>query len=237
MTLIRRSWSRTPPGVREISSHAHYVRDERTFRRRRGAPHTNLYGGANTASNTAVPQLCGWESFVGQRRRECRRKPQPPIPRTLRAVARTDVYGGLFHLLQARPGGRLAQREEIVIKDKTILHSVPGQRIRASSLCKGALFHAPTVNDSRQTIISLDAARLVKNSVFCVALPGELLLGGPRPRPHGRIFSGHHVFQRRWFGPCPTFDQVQVLARSLIIGFRTEVGHIDHEGIALPVAA
>src|SRR5216684_1545172 len=32
-------------------------------------------------------------------------------------------------------------------------------------------------------------------------------------------------------------DQMQVLAGALVIGLRTEVRHIDHERVALPVAA
>jgi hypothetical protein len=41
------------------------------------------------------------------------------------------------------PCGALPQREQIIIKYKATLHGVPGQRIRSSSLCEGALFHTP----------------------------------------------------------------------------------------------
>jgi hypothetical protein len=99
------------------------------------------------------------------------------------------------------PCGALPQREQIVVKYKATLHGVLGQRIRASSLREGALFHAPTMHDSGKTIVSLDAARLVIKSVIGVALPGELLLGCPRLRPHSRILNGHDVFERRWPGP------------------------------------
>src|SRR5215831_2064318 len=111
-----------------------------------------------------------------------------------------------------------AQREQIVLKYETTLHRVPGQRIRPSSLRKGSLFHPPAMHDSRETIVSLNAARLVEKSVLGVALSGELLLGGPRPSPNGRIFGGHHVFERRRPGPCPMLHQVQVLPRTLVIG-------------------
>src|SRR5215475_2200832 len=93
------------------------------------------------------------------------------------------------------------------------------------------------MHDSRETIVSLNAAWLVIKSVIGVALPGELLLGGPRPRPHGRILSGHDVFERRRGGPCPTLHQVQILPRTLVIGLGTEVRHVDNERIALPAAA
>src|SRR5258708_12081740 len=93
------------------------------------------------------------------------------------------------------------------------------------------------MHDSRETTVSLNAARLVIKSVIGVALPGELLLASPRPRPRSRILSGHDVFERRRPGPCPTHHQVQVLPRTLVIGLGTEVRHVDHERIALPAAA
>src|SRR6516164_2514854 len=89
----------------------------------------------------------------------------------------------------------------------------------------------------RQCVISLDAARLVISSIFLVALLCELLLGRPRPRPYRWVFCRNDVFKRGWAGPRPALNQAQVLARSQKIGLRTEVGHIDDEGIALPVAA
>jgi hypothetical protein len=46
-----------------------------------------------------------------------------------------------------------------------------------------------------ETIVSLDATRLVIESVLLVALPGELLRGGPRLRPHGRISRAYLGFQ------------------------------------------
>src|SRR5262245_16888960 len=89
----------------------------------------------------------------------------------------------------------------------------------------------------RQAEVSFDAARLVINSVLLLALPGELLLDRPRPRPHGRIFYRDNVRKRLWPGARPALDQVQVFARALEIGFGTEVRHVDHKRVALPTAA
>src|SRR5262249_40710411 len=133
--------------------------------------------------------------------------------------------------------GALPQREQIIIKYEAALHGVPGQRIWASSVREGLFFHAPTMYYSRQAIVSLNAAWLVIKSVLGVALPGELLLGGPWPRPYGWIFSGHDVFERRWPRPGPALHQVQVLPRTLVIGLGTEVRHVDHQRIALPATA
>src|SRR5262245_33413751 len=85
-------------------------------------------------------------------------------------------------------------------------------------------------------IVSFDAARLVIEPVVLVALPCEVLPDGPGPGPHGRIFDRHDVFKRVRAGPFPALDQVQVLARALIIGLRAEVGHVDDERVAFPAA-
>src|SRR6266446_1293774 len=125
------------------------------------------------------------------------------------------------------------QRIWIAVRD---FYAVLGCRIRTSSLRKGELFEASSMQQPREAIVSFDAARLVINSVLLVALPDELLLGGPWPGPHGRIFDGHGIFKRGRSGPRPALDQMQVLPRALIIGLRTEIRHVDDEGIALPVA-
>src|ERR1700692_716350 len=83
--------------------------------------------------------------------------------------------------------GALPQR--ISLGGQNTAYVVHSSRVRASSLRKGALFHAPSMQQPWQAIVALDAARLVINSVVLVALPGELLLDGPRPSPHGRIFD------------------------------------------------
>src|SRR5260370_4801471 len=89
----------------------------------------------------------------------------------------------------------------------------------------------------RETKVAFEAARLGIQSVLLVALSGELLLDGPRPRPHGRIFDRDLVREGLWSGARPALNQVQVLARSEHIGFRTEAGHVDHKRVALPIAA
>src|SRR5262245_22756939 len=88
-----------------------------------------------------------------------------------------------------------------------------------------------------QTIVAFEAARLGIEPVLFIALQGELLLDGPRTRPHGRILDCDLVGQRPWAGAGPALDQVKVLARSKDLGLRTEVGHVDHERVALPTAA
>src|ERR1700722_18298215 len=106
-----------------------------------------------------------------------------------------------------------------------------------SSLRKGDLFRTPPMQQPRETIIAFEAARFGINSVLLVALPAELLLYGPWPRPHGRIFDLDLVGEGLWSGARPSLDEMQVLARSEDIGFRAEIGHVDDQGIALPMAA
>src|SRR5580704_2336786 len=117
--------------------------------------------------------------------------------------------------------------QRVMLNGQHSTYVVLGSRIGTSSLGKGALFRAPSMQQPRQAVISFDAARLVIDSVLLVTLPGELLLGGPWPRPHGRIFHHDLVFEGLWSGARPALDEVQVLARPLEIGFRTEVGHVD----------
>src|SRR5207245_9079770 len=110
-------------------------------------------------------------------------------------------------------------------------------RIGTLSLRKGGLGHALSPHQPRGGIVSFDAARLIINSVLLLALLSELLLDRPRPRPHRRILDRDGVFERARPGPRPAFEQMQVLARALIISLRTEVRHVDHQRIALPMAA
>src|SRR5262249_13106105 len=93
------------------------------------------------------------------------------------------------------------------------------------------------MQQSGQTEVAFEAARLGIQSVLLVALLGELLLDGPRPRPHRRIFDRDLVCEGLWPGARPPLNQMQVLARALIVGFRSEVGDVDDEGFALPMAA
>src|SRR5262245_28060724 len=110
-------------------------------------------------------------------------------------------------------------------------------RINTCSLRKGLFSHAVSMQQPWETVVSFDAARLVIYSVFLVVLQREFLFGGPRPRPHRRIFDCHGILKRRGAGPGPAFDHVQILARALKIGLRAEIRHVDHESIALPTAA
>src|SRR6266849_1816249 len=130
---------------------------------------------------------------------------------------------------------RLMLLQRIGFKLNT-LYAVPASGIRTSSLRKGKLFDAPSVQQPRQAKVSFDTARLVIDSVRLFVLPGELLLGRPWPRPHRGILNGDLVCERRWPGPRPALDQMQVLPRALKIGFRTEVRHVDHKHIAVPAA-
>src|SRR5580704_14391387 len=77
------------------------------------------------------------------------------------------------------------------------------------SFRKGEVCQARSTQQPREGIVSFVAARLVIDSVFLVALPGELLLHGPWTRPHGRIFDRDRVFERGRPGPHPALDQVQ----------------------------
>src|SRR5258708_11413393 len=84
-------------------------------------------------------------------------------------------------------------------------------------------------------MVSFDAARLGIYSVFLVVLPDEILPGSPGPRPRRRILDRYGIFKRVRAAPRPPLDHVKILARPLKIGLRTEIRHIDHEGVALPV--
>jgi len=86
--------------------------------------------------------------------------------------------------------------------------------------------HAPSMQQPRQTIVAFNAARLGIESVLLVALLREFLFESPWPRPHGRILDGDARGEGHLTGAGPALNQVQVLARSKDIGFRTEVGHV-----------
>src|ERR1700722_14595929 len=84
--------------------------------------------------------------------------------------------------------------QRILLNAHKIRGIVFRRRIGTSSLRKGEVFHPRRQHHRRERVVSLDAARLVINSVFLLALPGELLLDDPGPRPHGRIFDRDDVF-------------------------------------------
>ena len=119
-------------------------------------------------------------------------------------------------------GGPCRDLQRIVVNARKSDGGVLGRRIGTASLRKGAVFHARAhAAVPGRPIVSFDAARLVIDPVFLVALPGELLLDRPWPRPHRRVFDGDLVVERVRPGPRPALDQVQVLARALKIGLRS----------------
>ena len=106
------------------------------------------------------------------------------------------------------------------LRAQTLPSDCPRCRVRTASLRKGDFFSAPTVQQAGQAEVALDAARLGVEPVFLVALQREFLLDGPGLRPHRRIRDRHDVGERLRPGPRPALDQMQVLARALIIGLR-----------------
>src|SRR5260370_41976630 len=67
------------------------------------------------------------------------------------------------------------------------------RRVRTSSLRKSELFRTRSPHQSRQAIVSFDAAGLVIKSVLLIALLGELLADSPGLSPHRRIFDRDSV--------------------------------------------
>src|SRR5215470_4312801 len=155
-----------------------------------------------------------------------------------------SAFGNLFtKSANGQRRQRLGARQYCTLLQRILpnrLHpadAIQGFRIGAASVREGALLHPPSVQQSRQAVVSLDAARLVIDPVLLLALPGELLLHGPGPGPHGRILDQDLIRQSLWPGACPALDQMQILARPEHVGLGTEVGHVDHERIAFPMAA
>src|SRR5215475_3326529 len=134
------------------------------------------------------------------------------------------------------PCFQLALLQRVLLKLNT-LYTILGSRVGTPSLRKSELFDPPSMQQSRKTKVSFDAARLGVNSVLLIALAGEFLLGGPRPCPHGRIFDSDLICERVPPRQRPTLDQMQVFTRPLEVGLRAEIRHIDDEGAALPVSA
>ena len=86
-------------------------------------------------------------------------------------------------LLQWVPGGSLCQRKQRVVR------VVCGSRIGTSPCRKSGLFHAPSMQKSRESVVAFNAQWFGINPVLLVALLAELLLDGPRPGPHRRILD------------------------------------------------
>ena len=55
--------------------------------------------------------------------------------------------------------------------------------------------------------------------------------------PHRRVFDRHHIFEGLRTRPGIALDHMEVLARALKIRLRAEIGDVDHQGVALPMAA
>src|SRR5580704_630935 len=127
--------------------------------------------------------------------------------------------------------------ERVLLDAHEVGGIVLGGRTRTASLCERQVLDPRRPQHGRERIVSFDAARLVVDPVLLLALSGELLADGPGSRPYGRVLDGHHVFERVRAGPGPALDQVQVLTRALNVGLRTEVGDVDHQRIAVPMAA
>ena len=89
---------------------------------------------------------------------------------------------------------------------------VRGRGIGTATLRKRKIFYSPSVEQTGKALIAFDAARLGVESVVFVTLSGELLLDGPGPGPHGRIFDRDLVGEGHWPGAGPALDEVQLLA-------------------------
>src|SRR5262249_21852738 len=131
---------------------------------------------------------------------------------------------------------QLALLQRVLLKLNP-LYTILGSGVGTPSLRKSELLDPPSMQQSREPKVSFDAARLGVNSVLLIALSGELLLGGPRPCPHSRVYGSDFVCERVRSRQRPTLDQVQVFTRPLEVGLRAEIRHVDDEGAALPVSA
>src|SRR5258708_7388419 len=96
--------------------------------------------------------------------------------------------------------------QRIVFDAHKVCSDVSCCRVRASFLRKSEFVGAYSPHQSGEAIVSFVAARLVIDSVLLLALPGELLLDSPGPRPHGRILDRDRIFERIWPRARPAFD-------------------------------
>src|SRR5262249_44523506 len=88
----------------------------------------------------------------------------------------------------------------------------------------------------RHSVVSFVTSGLRVNPIGLVALLGQFLFDSPRSRPCRRILNRDDVIERVGTGAGPAFDEMQVLARSLEIGFGREIGDVDDQGFAFPMA-
>src|SRR5215470_11058553 len=86
--------------------------------------------------------------------------------------------------------------ERIVFNAHEIRRVVLGCRVRAAPFRMSEFLQPRSPDQPWMAVISLDAAGLVIEPVLLVALSCELLLDGPGPGPHGRVFDPDHVFKR-----------------------------------------
>src|SRR5260370_13468946 len=108
-------------------------------------------------------------------------------------------------------GGDHALPHWVLSNHKPRFYIVCCSRIGTLPLHKGALVHSPRMQQSHKPIVRIDAARLDVESVLLIALFGEVLLDGPRPRPNGRIFDRDLVLEGVRPGALPALDEMQIL--------------------------
>src|SRR5438128_1341274 len=109
-----------------------------------------------------------------------------------------------------------------------------GGWIRTPALGKGPLLCARPRELSCQAVVPLVTPWLHVETIGFDGLPGQFLFHRPRLRPRRRIVDRDDILQRVGVDTRPAFDQVQVLARSLEVGLRAEIRHVDNERLALP---
>src|SRR6516162_4237413 len=85
--------------------------------------------------------------------------------------------------------------KRILFKAAKAPYAVHRSRIRTTPLCKREFLRTRSTHHASESVVSFDAARLVIDSVLLVVLFRELLFRRPGPRPHGRIFDDHDVFE------------------------------------------
>src|SRR5947207_7278110 len=125
----------------------------------------------------------------------------------------------------------------IVTPASTARGDAPRCRIRPAALGELFIRHASAPQESHEPVIALMASGLLVDPIRLRALPGQVLPDRPRPRPRRRILERDDVVDHGLVDSGPPFDETLVLARTLPVRLRTEVGHFDDERIAFPVCA
>src|ERR1041385_67828 len=117
------------------------------------------------------------------------------------------LYGDLRSPIVKLPC-RTSLLERILFHTDEISGVVLGGRVRAAALSIGELFHAGAKHQLRVTIIAFNAAGLVVDAILLLVLPGVFELGGPGPRPDGRIVNGDDILKRVRSGARPALDEM-----------------------------